>query len=103
VSRYLQTELSLQAPAHAGSSLADFSALKMEAILSSETSIHTKYTRRPIPEDGMLHNEIRCLDYIEYAENKNESQKVVSRNSFVRQAYVCTSTSIEIVTLLDDN
>jgi hypothetical protein len=32
----------------AGSSLADFSSLKMEAILSSETSVH-------IPENGILH------------------------------------------------
>jgi hypothetical protein len=41
---------------HAGSSLADFSTLKMEAKRSSETSAHTKYTRRHIPEDGNLHN-----------------------------------------------
>jgi hypothetical protein len=34
----------LQPPAHAGSSLADFSTLKMEAIRSSETSIHTRST-----------------------------------------------------------
>jgi hypothetical protein len=31
----------LQPPAHAGSSLTDFSTLKMEAIYSSETSVHT--------------------------------------------------------------
>jgi hypothetical protein len=41
----------LQPPAHAGSSFADFSALKMEAIRSSKTSGHT---RRHIPEDGIL-------------------------------------------------
>jgi hypothetical protein len=41
-------------PAHAGSSLADFSTLKMEAIRSSETSVHTKSSRRQIPEDGIL-------------------------------------------------
>jgi hypothetical protein len=34
--------------------LADFSTLKMEAIRSSETSIHTRSTRRHIPEDGVL-------------------------------------------------
>jgi hypothetical protein len=42
-------------PAHAGSLLADFSTLKMEAIRSSETSIHTRTTRRHIPENGILH------------------------------------------------
>jgi hypothetical protein len=46
--------VSLQPPAHAGSSLADFSTLKMEAIRSSETSVHTRSTRRHIPEDGIL-------------------------------------------------
>jgi hypothetical protein len=40
--------------AHSGSSLADFSVLKMEAIRSSETSVHKIYTRRHIPEDGIL-------------------------------------------------
>jgi hypothetical protein len=33
--------LSLQPPAHAGSSLADFSTLKTEAIRASETSVQT--------------------------------------------------------------
>jgi hypothetical protein len=46
----------VQPPAHAGSSLADFSTLKMEAILSSETSVYTRSTRCPIPEDGILHS-----------------------------------------------
>jgi hypothetical protein len=39
-------------PAHAGFSNADFSTLEMEAICSSETSVHTRSTRRHIPEDG---------------------------------------------------
>jgi hypothetical protein len=47
---------SQQPPAHAGSSLADFSTLKMEAIRSSETSVPTISTRRHIPEDGILHS-----------------------------------------------
>jgi hypothetical protein len=47
-------ENSLQPPADAGSSIADFSALKMEAIRSSETSVHTICTRRHIPEDEIL-------------------------------------------------
>jgi hypothetical protein len=50
----------MQPPAHAGSSLADFSTLKMEAILSSETSVHTRSrTRHHIPEDGILHSHRR--------------------------------------------
>jgi hypothetical protein len=44
---------------HAGSSLADFSTLKMEAISSSETSVHTRTTRRHIPENGILHSHRR--------------------------------------------
>jgi hypothetical protein len=48
---------------NAGSSLADFSTLKMEAIRSSETSVHTRSTRRHIPEDGIFHEHycfLRC-------------------------------------------
>jgi hypothetical protein len=41
-------------PAHAVSSLADFSTLKMEAMLFSETSAHTTSTQRHIPEYGIL-------------------------------------------------
>jgi hypothetical protein len=41
---------------HAGSSLLDFSTLKMEAIRSSETSFHIRSTQRHIPEDGILHS-----------------------------------------------
>jgi hypothetical protein len=44
----------LQPPAHAGSSLADFSTLNIEAIRSPETSVQTRSTRRHIPEDGIL-------------------------------------------------
>jgi hypothetical protein len=44
-----------QSPAHAGFSRADFSTLKMEAIRSSETLIHTRSTWRHIPEDSILH------------------------------------------------
>jgi hypothetical protein len=50
---------SLQPPAHAGSSLADFSTLKMEAIRSSKTSVHTRSTQRHISEDGILHSHHR--------------------------------------------
>jgi hypothetical protein len=50
---------SLQPPAHACSSLADFSNLKMEAIGSSESSVHTRSTRCHIPEDGIFHSHRR--------------------------------------------
>jgi hypothetical protein len=39
--------------AHAVSLLVDFSTLKMEAIHFSKTSVHTRSTRRHIPEDGI--------------------------------------------------
>jgi hypothetical protein len=42
-------------PAHTGSSLPDFSTLKMAAIRSSETSVNTRPTHRYIPEDDILH------------------------------------------------
>jgi hypothetical protein len=50
-------DVSLQPPAHAGSSLADFSTLKMEAISSSEKSVYTISTRRHIQQDGILQRE----------------------------------------------
>jgi hypothetical protein len=50
----------IKVAAHAGSSLADFSTLKMEAIRSSETSIQsTISTQRHTPEDGILHSHRR--------------------------------------------
>jgi hypothetical protein len=49
----------VQPPGHNGSSLADFSTLKMEAIRSSETSVNTRTTQRHIPEDDILHSH-RC-------------------------------------------
>jgi hypothetical protein len=52
-------ELNLQPPAHADSSRADFSTLKMEAKHSSETSVHTNFTRPHIPEGGILYSHSR--------------------------------------------
>jgi hypothetical protein len=46
----------MQPPAHAGPLPTDFSTLKMEAIRSSEMSVHTRYTWRHIPEDGIFHS-----------------------------------------------
>jgi hypothetical protein len=48
---WLQT---LQPPAHAGSPLADFSTLEMEAIRSYETSVYVRSTQRHIPEDDII-------------------------------------------------
>jgi hypothetical protein len=36
----------------------DFCTPKMEAILSSETSVYIRSTRRHIPEDGILQNNL---------------------------------------------
>jgi hypothetical protein len=44
--------------------LADFSTLKMEAILSSETSVNTASTQRHIPEDDILHS--HCCENLKY-------------------------------------
>jgi hypothetical protein len=51
--------LSPQQPADAGSPLADFSTLKMEAIRSFETSIDVISTQRYIAEDDILYSR-RC-------------------------------------------
>jgi hypothetical protein len=48
--------LSLQPPADACSPFAVFSTLKMEAKLSSETSVNAGSTQRHIPEDDILQN-----------------------------------------------
>jgi hypothetical protein len=62
--------LGLQPPSHAGSSFVDFSStLKLEAIFSSETSVHTKSTWGHIPEDGIVHSHRR--EYLKsYTNNK---------------------------------
>jgi hypothetical protein len=54
IAEHFNWQLSLQLLAHTGSSLAVSSTLKMEAIRSSETLVHTKTTRRHIPENGIL-------------------------------------------------
>jgi hypothetical protein len=48
--------LCLLATSHEHSSLTKFSTLKMEAIHSSETSVHTRSTQCHIPEDSILHS-----------------------------------------------
>jgi hypothetical protein len=48
-------EQSVELLAHADSPLVDLPTLKMEVINSSETSVHTRTTRRHNPENGFLH------------------------------------------------
>jgi hypothetical protein len=59
-----RSQTQLQPPAQAGSSLADFSTLKMEAIHSSETSVHTRSIQRHIPEDCILQSHRRETSHI---------------------------------------
>jgi hypothetical protein len=66
----------LQLPAHAGSSLADFSTLKMEAIRSSEMSVQsTTSTRRHTPEDGILQNDFQLNLVFREINLEHDSQK----------------------------
>jgi hypothetical protein len=75
----------LQPPAHAGSSLADFSTMKLEAIHSSESSDHTSSTRRHIPEDGILHSHRReNLKYYKDTFNEQTNYRVL-RTSTIMQ------------------
>jgi hypothetical protein len=50
---------------HAGFLLCSFWTLKMEAIRSSETSVHKPTARRYITEDGNIHN-YRCENLKSY-------------------------------------
>jgi hypothetical protein len=54
-------KLFLQPPARDGSSFPDISTLKMEAISSSEMSVHRRSTRRHIPEEGILQLKYKFL------------------------------------------
>jgi hypothetical protein len=66
-------------PGHAGSSLADFYTLKMEAIRSSETSVYTISTRCHISEDGILQR------YIEYIIVDDEHNKYNTATQITKQ------------------
>jgi hypothetical protein len=61
----MQIDWCLQPLAHAGSSLADFSTLKKEAIPSSETSVYTISTLGHTSEDDILHSH-RRENFISY-------------------------------------
>jgi hypothetical protein len=62
-------DVMLQPPPHARSSLADFSTLKVEAIRSSETSVHTISTQRHITENSILHSH-RCENLKSYHDSE---------------------------------
>jgi hypothetical protein len=51
----------------------------MEAIHSSETSVHTRYTRRHIPEDGILHSYRRENPKSSYRSSPGQVQPPTSR------------------------
>jgi hypothetical protein len=74
--------------------LADFSTLKMEAIRSSETSVHTRSTLRYIPEDGILHSH-RCEDLKSYEYllvYSRGSVKVKQNGKLLRYRCPCTGS-----------
>jgi hypothetical protein len=74
----------LQTPAHACTTLADFSTLKMEAIRSSETSVQTKSTWRHILEDDhsstvyLFNQSVLSFDLCFYKVLPLESQDLAS-------------------------
>jgi hypothetical protein len=75
--------LSLQPPAHARYSLADFSTLKTEAVLSSEKSVHTRPTQRRIKEDGIFqYKPDSLLLYISIYIFDTFSSKLLECNNF---------------------
>jgi hypothetical protein len=76
-------QFSLQSPAHAGSSVADFSILNMEAIRSSETSVYTRSTRLHIPEDGILHSH-HCENLKSYDSKSSLNQGFGTLGSVIR-------------------
>jgi hypothetical protein len=76
----------MQPPAQAGSSIADFSTLEMEAIRSSETSVHTKSTWRHFPEDSILHSH--------RSENLKSYNSYIILNNFLIR---CLTSSIELL------
>jgi hypothetical protein len=64
----------VQIPADAGSPLADFSTLKMEAIRSSETSVNPESTQRHIPQDDILQILLESGDRNEFPETPADQQ-----------------------------
>jgi hypothetical protein len=70
-------------PAHAGSSLADFPTLKIEALRSFETSVHfTASTQHHIPENGILQS-YRCENLKSYKDNNRNNYNKNANNYFL--------------------
>jgi hypothetical protein len=88
-------ELSLQPPAHAGSSHSDFSTVKMIAMISSETSVHTRSTLRHIPQDGILHRHRR--EILESYKTTTSLSFVGNVPLFLKSPWRETQTSHELI------
>jgi hypothetical protein len=86
-----------QLPAHAGSSHADFYTLKMEAIRTSETSVHSPTTtRRHTPEDDILHSH-------RHENLKSYNIVIISCYSLLSQTILVTlneSKTVEVIQIL---
>jgi hypothetical protein len=67
-------ERSLQSPADAGSSLADFSTLKMEVVRSQKKSVYTRSTQHHVPQADILHTHRR--ENLKYYRNTFSLKKI---------------------------
>jgi hypothetical protein len=79
----------LQLPAHAGSSLSDFSTLKMEDIHSSETSIHSRSGRHHIVTTAKTSNltEECLIENNHYEESVLKYETIHLSTAFCYSAY----------------
>jgi hypothetical protein len=95
-----------QPPAHAGNSLADFSILKMKAIDSSETSVHTRTARRHIPENDILSSlrretsNLTCAGPIQL-KTGNSCQRLVKAPHIQFEANLSTGLGFDIRSQMD--
>jgi hypothetical protein len=87
-----------------------FSTLKMEAILSSETSVHTRSTQRHITEDGILQTRlclppafklVSCLAYsftlkmeVTYPRRQNSSKPCVNTSHPTYETSRCETMTL---------
>jgi hypothetical protein len=77
-----------------------FSTLMMEAIRSSETSVHTGSTRRHIPEDGFLHSHrrenLKSYNWITVCMRKDSAWKLYVSYIKVQKALKYTALQFDI-------